>query len=275
MLDTPWRRLAATLFDAPHSGRILVRVQVNAEPIEAHLAARPGARRAVGLVPFVAAAAARAVAEDVPALNGYLERGRVRARDGVTVSVTAPVPGEGGLLALPLRDAERQSASDLAAALRQRLHDTRERARRGPLPEYVLSGVPWPVRRGVFRAARGLASLGVPMGRFDLAPESYGALVVTSMEPLARGTRKDDVLFESAFVPLFPAARNASLIAVIPPRAVAAAVGGEVVVQSRMELCFTFDHRLVDGLEVGRFIESVQDRLLDPAALDRPADAQP
>ena len=187
MLDTPWRRLATALFDPPHSGRTLVRIQLDAEPVEGYLAGTPGGQRAVGWVPVVAAAAARAIAEDVPELNGYLERGRVRARDGVTVSVTVPVPGQGGLLALPLRDAHRRSPRDLADALRQRLRSTRERASRGALPEYVLAGVPWPLRRGLFRAARGLASLGVPMERFDLGPQSYGALVVTSMEPLARG----------------------------------------------------------------------------------------
>ncbi|PAP78224.1 2-oxo acid dehydrogenase subunit E2 [Rubrivirga marina] len=273
MLDTPWRRLAATLFDAPHSGRILVRIEVDAEPVEAHLAATPGAQRAVGFLPFVAAAAARAVAEDVPALNGYLQRGRVRARDGVTVSITAPVPGQGGLLALPLRDAHVASATALASTLRAQIRGLRDRAKRGPLAEYVLAGLPWPLRHGVFRAARGLAHLGVPMARFDLAPESYGALVVTSMEPVARGYDHDRGAFTEAFVPLFPAARNASLVAVLPPREMPAAVGGEVVVRRRAVLCFTFDHRLVDGLEVGAFIQSVHRRLLDPSALDRSPDS--
>jgi pyruvate/2-oxoglutarate dehydrogenase complex dihydrolipoamide acyltransferase (E2) component len=272
VLDTPWRRLAATLFDAPHSGRILVRIEVDAEPVEAHLARSPGAQRAVGFLPFVAAAAARAIAEDVPALNGFLERGRVRARDGVTVSITAPVPGQGGLLALPLRDAHRRSATALAGALRDGVRAVRDRAKRGPLAEYVLAGVPWPLRRGVFRAARGLAHLGVPMGRFDLAPESYGALVVTSMEPLARGYDTETGAFTEAFVPLFPAARNASLVAVLPPREMPAAVDGALVVRRRAVLCFTFDHRLVDGLEVGAFVQSVHRRLQDPAALDRPLD---
>ena len=272
MLDTPWRRLAATLFDAPHSARILVRAVVNAEPVEAYLA-EAGAGRSLGFLHFVAAAAARAIAEDAPELNGYLERGRVRARDGVTVSVTAPLPGEGGLLALPLAHADRRSVRGLAEALRESLLATRARYRRdGRLSEYVLAGVPWPVRRGVFRAARGLAGLGVPMGRFDLAPESFGALVVTHMEPLWRGYPEGEGVFDSAFVPLFPAARNASLLAVIPPQPLPAVVGGALTVQRRATLCFTFDHRLVDGLEVGRFVQGVGRRLLDPAALDRPLD---
>ncbi len=274
MLDTPWRRLATTLFDAPHSGRILVRVQINAEPVEAYVAQAGGGRRALDPLYFVAAAAARAIAEDVPALNGYLERGRVRARDGVTVSVTAPLPGDHGLIALPLRGADRETASGLGGALRASLVATRARLRRqGRLPEYVLAGVPWVIRRSAFRAARGLAHLGLPMGRFDLAPESYGALVVTHMESLIRGHDEDEIVFDAAFVPLFPAARNASLIAVIPAREVPAVVDGEVVAQRRLTLCMTFDHRLVDGLEVGRFIQSVTRRLLDPARLDRAPEA--
>ena len=276
MLDTPWRRLATTFFDAPHSGRILVRIQVNAEPIEAYLAAQPAARGRLDVLYFVAAAAARAVAHDAPALNGYLKRGRVHARTGVTVSVTAPVPGAGGLLAVPLRDADRLPASALASVLRRALVDTRARLRRtGRLPEYVLARVPWPLRRGVFRTVRGLAGLGLPMARYDFAPESFGALVVTNMEPLVRGHPEDDSLYDAAFVPLFPAARNATLVAVFPPRDVPAAVGGALVVQRRATLCLTFDHRLVDGLEVGQFVRGLTRRLLDPAALDRPAPEPP
>lgn len=271
MLDTPWRRVATLLFDAPHSARILVRVDVNAEPIETYVAAAPGARRTLDLLYFVVAAAARAIAEDVPALNGYLERGRVVARDGVTVSVTAPLPGDRGLLALPLRDADRQPATTLAATLRSKLFDTRARFRReGHLSEYVLARVPWPLRRMIFRAARGLAALGVPMASFDLAPESFGAVVVTNMEPMVRGSVEVEGAFDAAFVPQFPAARNATMIAVLPAREMPVVEDGEVVVQRRATLCFTFDHRLVDGREVGQFIQSVVRRLQDPASLDRP-----
>ena len=231
VLDTPWRRLATTFFDAPHSGRILVRIQVNAEPVEAYLAAQPGARQRLDLLYFVAAAAARTVAEDAPALNGFLRRGHVHARTDVTVSVTAPVPGEGGLIAIPLREADRLPASALASAMRRALVDTRARLRRsGRLPEYLLARVPWPLRRGVFRTVRGLAGLGVPLARYDFAPESFGALIVTNMEPLVRGYSEDDILCDAAFVPLFPAARNATMVAVFPPRDVPAAVGGAVVV---------------------------------------------
>ena len=272
VLDTPWRRLATAFFDAPHSGRILFRAQVNAEPVEAYLAAQPGRRLDAFYV--VAAAAARTIAHDVPALNGYLRRGRVHARAGTTVSVTSAVPGSDGLIAIPLRQADRLPASALAPLLRRTLLETRTRLRRtGRLPEYALARVPWPLRRAAFRAVRGLAGLGVPMARYDMAPESFGALVITNMEPLVRGYPEDDSVYDIGFAPLFPAARNASFLAVFPPRDLPAAVGGAAVVQRRFTLCATFDHRLVDGLDAGRFFQGVTRRLLDPAALDRPADA--
>ena len=247
-----------------------MRIQVDAEPTERYIA--ESGRSSLDVLYFVVAAAARTVAEDVPAMNGYLRRGRVVSREGVTVSVTAPVPGQTGLLAFPLHDAHRLSASNLARSLRRRMVDTRNRLRdKGKLAEYVLADAPWPLGRLTFRAFRGLAHIGLPMGRFDLAPESYGSLVVTSMEPLSRDYDLDTGAFDVAFVPAFPAARNASVVSVIPPRDVPAAVGGEVVVRRRVTLGFTFDHRVVDGLEVGQFISGLTRRLLDPAALDRDA----
>lgn len=267
-LDTDWRRTAAVLFDAPDASNIYVRIEVNAEPVEAYVA-ETGRGRRLGFAHFVAAAAARAVAHDAPALNGYLVRGRVRARDRVTVSMTAPVPGTDGLIAVVLEDADRRPVGELAEDVVRSLRATRDRAARGRLAEYVVAGVPSAVGRGAFRVARGLARMGVPMGRFDLAPESYGAVVVTNMEPMQRGLPRDDVSGTTTFVPLLPASRNATVIAVLSPRDKVVPVGGQAIVQRRATLCFTFDHRLVDGLEVGAFTNGVVRRLLQPAALDR------
>ena len=272
-LDTPWRRLAAALFDPPRSSRTQVRIDVNAEPVEAYLAATPGARRTLDVLYFVVAAGARALAQDAPALNSFLERGRVRPRETVTVSVTVPLPGDRGLLALPLRGADRPPAAELGASLRAQLLAVRARARRGDLAEYLLARVPWPLRRPLFRLARGLALAGVPMERFDLAPDSFGALIVTNMEPMVRGELlEDEGTFGAALIPQFPAARDATMLSIIPPRELAVVVQGDLVVQRRMTLCFTFDHRLVDGREIGAFVQGLARRLLDPAALDRPAE---
>lgn len=271
MLDTPWRRIAASIFDAPDSGRILVSLDVNVEPIERYVTETAAPGRRLHLLHFVAAAAARTIAQDVPALNGYLERGRVRARRGVTVSITTPLADDRGLLATPLRDAHRSSASELAATLRTAMRGMRDRVRdRGHVAEYVLARVPWPLRRPAFRAARGLAGLGAPMARFDFAPDSYGALVLSSIEPM---TREGDALaatITGAFVPLMPAARNATGVAILAARGMPCVVDGELTVQRRATLCLTMDHRLADGHEVGLFCRGVLRRLGDPAALDQP-----
>lgn len=273
-LDTSWRRLATAMFEAPRSSRILVRISCTAEPLEAYLDARP--ERRFGVLPFVLAAAARSLAHDVPALNGVLVRGRVVQRPDFTVTLTTPLPGQVGLVPVRLREAHQQAAHDVETVIHDRLTRNAERyAHRGAPPEYVLARIPWPLRRGLFRAMRGLATLGLPMGRFDLAPESMGAIIVTNLEPLGRGIHDRDVYeglgdFESAFVPQFQGAREATMIAVLPVRPMVVVHGGVGTVQRRLTLCFTFDHRLADGSHIGRFIEALGRRLVDPEMLDRP-----
>lgn len=268
-LDTPWRRLAIAVFDPPRSGDLYVQIQVNVGPLEAYLAGRDDLDPVKDLPFFVVAALARALAEDAPSLNAYVERGRVRARDGVTVSMTTPPPTGPGVITVRLHDAHRRAASDLAAAVRARMARRRERAAGGRQPgEYGLARVPWPFRRPLFRALRGLAGLGVPLGRLDLAPESYGAFVVSNLTPVIADYPAGQGAADAAFGPAFPATRDASLLVLLPPESVPVVVDGEVVVQRRMPLSFTVDHRLADGREVGALARGTGVRLLAPAALD-------
>ena len=268
-LDTPWRRLAIAVFDAPRTGDLFVQIQVNVGPLEAYLAGRDDLDPVRDLPFFVLAALGRALADDAPSLNAFIERGRVRARDGVTVSMTTPPPSGAGVMTVRLHDAHRRPATDLAAAVRARMAARRERAAGGRQPgEYGLARVPWPFRRPLFRALRGLAELGVPLGRLDLAPESYGAFVVSNLAPVIADYPEGQGAASAAFGPTFPATRDASLLALLPPEAVPVVVDGEIVVQRRMPLSFTVDHRLADAREIGALARGTGVRLLDPAALD-------
>jgi pyruvate/2-oxoglutarate dehydrogenase complex dihydrolipoamide acyltransferase (E2) component len=268
-LNTPWRQLTAAIFDPPRQPNIHTGYSVRAETLESYL--RSTRRPGVSLRPvhFVAAAIGRALAEDVPGLNAFVHRGSIRPRSDVTVTVTAPLPGQAGLLHLNVPDAHLRVPPEIAADWMAALRERKERFPSGRLPpEYTLTRIPWPLRRGAFRLLRGLSEgMGIGLKPLDMAAESLGAVFLSDYSRFSARIPEHTAVIESGALPLFPAARAAAFMSIghIHDRVVAE--GGRVVVARTLPVTCTFDHRVVDADDVFRFNEAVAHRLQDPEAL--------
>ncbi|MEM8600611.1 MAG: 2-oxo acid dehydrogenase subunit E2 [Bacteroidota bacterium] len=269
--DSPWRRVAAAVFAAPTDARLSVTVDVDVTEATRYLHQEraPGVR--LGLVHLVAAAIARTIADDVPAMNTYLHRGRVRAKRSLTVLLTAKAPGRDALTEVRLPDAHLQAASDLAASARAAMQHLRTpEGKRALTKTYALAKVPWLLRRPTFKALRGLAmGAGLPLDAFDLAPESFGTVVLSEVGRFKH--RAAPFWTRSVDGPLVPAAQGTTVVWLMEPRSMPVADGGEVVLRTCAPISATFDHRLVDGRHVGAFFSGVARRLQEPAQLNEAA----
>ncbi|MEO1728612.1 MAG: 2-oxo acid dehydrogenase subunit E2 [Bacteroidota bacterium] len=268
--DSPWRRMAAAVFAAPTDARLSVTVDVDVSEAVAFLEAgrRPGVR--LGLVHLVAAAIARTIDEDVPAMNTYLHRGRVRAKRSLDVLLTAKVPGRDALTEIRLAAAHTQTAHALAEAAHAGLRHLRTpQGRRATKKTYTLARIPWAVRRPVFKALRGMTSgLGLALPAFDMAPESFGTVVLSEVGRFKH--REAPFWTRSVDGPLVPAARGTTVVWLMEPRPMPVATGETTIGRICAPLSATFDHRLVDGRHVGVFFSGVARRLRDPARLCEP-----
>lgn len=274
-LDTPWRRLATLFFGSPSDPVITTTYEIDAAAVLNYCAEsrRPG----VSLRPihFVAVAAARTVAQDVPELNGYVKRGRIVPKRDVSLLITALLPGGNDLIQLHIPNADRLDAAGMASQMRNEVQRHRARSRKGEAPpEYLLARLPWMIRKGVYGTLHALTHrLGLRLARLDLAPESLGSLILSDLSRFTEHIDPGHALVRNHHGPLMPAGHAAAYLALSSPRAIPTVHDGEIVSRMRIPLCGTFDHRVVDGSHVGRFFDGMIRRLQDPESLDQPMNA--
>ena len=235
------RKLAVATWTRPTEGLILGRLTVPAAPIEAYAAAR-----GLALVDVVVAAGGRALAR-AEGLNGRLVLGRFVPHRSADVSLRRPVPP--GMQTVLLRSVDRMSPAAVAAALPSAAVVT--------LPSWLLA-LPTPLARSLSRLLAFVAQgLGLPIAGLPASP--HGGAMVTMLE----GEHLDE-----AWAPPPPFAAPAVHVLVLPPRDEPVAIDGDVVVQRRLTLCATVDHRFLDGFEGGILATLLRELLADPSQMD-------
>lgn len=258
--DTRWRRTAAAVFDAPTQPNIQAAVDLDVTIVERLMNEQP--RRSVRLIHYVVAAAARTIAEDVPEVNCYVRRGSAIPKDSIDITVSAMLPGTVDLIDLTLRQAAEKSVDEIAAEMRSLLASQR-RSGAGTSADrrYALSKIPWPFRRWTFRALRFITSgLGMPLPRYDLAPESFGAVMITDMS-------RFDLPVLGSYAPIFPAASVSTFFLLCAPQDRVVSDGGLITTRRKAPLSATVDHRLIDGYVLARLFDGIIRRLQDPETL--------
>lgn len=259
--NSPWRVLATALYAPPSEGRIYGTLELDARAALDWIEARRGNGVQLTLTHLMVAALGRALARDVPELNCLVRRGRVVARERVDVGVTVDAPGERGVAAVVVRDADRIPLAEIASRVRGEAR--RERAgevagiNRSRDP---LAGIPWPLRRPAVRLASfAVHELGLELPSRGLTRDAFGSILLSNIGTFGLAT---------GMLALFPLARLPAAIAMgrIEERAVVR--GGEIVVRPVLPLTGTFDHRLVDGQQAGRLAQAVRGYFEKPESLE-------
>ncbi|MEM9997265.1 MAG: 2-oxo acid dehydrogenase subunit E2, partial [Bacteroidota bacterium] len=266
-LDALWRRMAAAVFAPATDARVSVTGDLDVTEALAYLREHRPPGVPMGLLHLVAAAVARTIAEDVPAMNTYLRRGRVRPKRSLDVLLTAKVPGANALTAIRLANAHRRAARDLAMASRAGVARLRTpEGQRSLQRSYTLARLPWTLRRPLFRAIRRLShGFGFALPKLDLAPESFGTVVLSEVGRYRPGGPAPSVRGVSVDGPLVPAAQGTSVVWLMEPHPKPVVVDGAVTIRTIAAFSVTLDHRLVDGHHIGQFITGVARRMQEPA----------
>jgi pyruvate/2-oxoglutarate dehydrogenase complex dihydrolipoamide acyltransferase (E2) component len=255
---TSWRKVAIGTWRTATDASIYLMLEVNAEPALAYLAAL-GARTETRVT--LSAFVGKVVAETLrrhPEINCVLRFGRLYPRQTVDLFFqVATDPLGQDLSGTTIRQADTKSVETIASEL----HADVARIRRdgdiafrrmkglmGALPG-VLAG---PLLRlsGFFSYA---LNLWTPLHGTPRDP--FGSVMITNIGSLG---------IEVAFAPLVPYSRVPLVIAIGALRERPTVVDHQVTVARVITLCLTVDHRLVDGVQVGRMAKTVQDMFANP-----------
>jgi 2-oxoacid dehydrogenases acyltransferase (catalytic domain) len=258
-----WRRLALSTWGEPSDPQIFGWIDVDASALLAHIAdlrRRSGQR--VTVTHCVGKAIALAFAE-TPAANAVTTWRGVSQRDSVDVFFSVATDGGKGLSGAKICGADELAVETIAERLGERVSTIRTEADTAlQKSQHLLARLPRPLLGPSMRLSSVVShDLGLDLSRFGIPHDPFGTVVVTNVGSLG---------VEQGFGPLVPTGRCGALITVGAIRDKVIAVDGEPAVRPVLTLGATFDHRLVDGYQLGRISRALRRLLEQPQALSEP-----
>jgi pyruvate dehydrogenase E2 component (dihydrolipoamide acetyltransferase) len=260
--NTPWRVTSAAIYTTPTDSRVYGTLDIDVTEARKYIDRKREEGVKLTMVHATIAVLARAVAFDVPEMNCFIRRGAVVGRDHLDVMVPVQVGGDTGVTAAIVRNAHARPVSDIAAEIR----DKAARSRRGEeikaaRNKYVLNRIPWPLRRPVFRLLKWITvDMGIEVKKLGLSAHSFGSFVVSDIGSFGLNT---------GMTALMPAAKVPCVVVLGKIEEKPVVRNGEIVVRTILPLTGTFDHRIVDGMQIGKLARGIKRGFRKPEWLDQ------
>ena len=249
--NTPWRVTSAAIYTTPTDSRVYGTLDIDVTESKKFLDQKREDGEKITMVHMTVAVLARAMAFDAPEMNCFIRRGAVVGREHVDVMVPVQVGGDTGVTAAIVRDAHARPVSDIAQEIRNKAKRSREGEEiKAAKNKYVLNNIPWPLRRPVFRLLKWITvDMGFEIKALGLSAHSFGSFVVSDIGSFGLNT---------GMTALMPAAKVPCVIVLGKIEEKPVVRDGEVVIRTVLPLTGTFDHRVVDGAQIGKLARGIK-----------------
>jgi len=259
--NTPWRVTSAAIYTTPTDSRVYGTLDIDVTEAKRFIDRKREEGIKLTMVHVATAVLARAMAFDAPEMNCFIRRGAVVGREYLDVMVPVQVGGEAGVTPVIVRDAHARRVTDIAVEIREKAARSRGGQEiKAAKNKYVLNRVPWPLRRPVFRVLKWITvDMGVEIKALGLSAHSFGSFVVSDIGSFGLNT---------GMTALMPAAKVPCVVVLGKIEEKPVVRNGEIVVRTILPLTGTFDHRIVDGMQIGKFARGLKRGFRKPEWLD-------
>lgn len=259
--NTPWRVTSAAIYTTPTDSRVYGTLDIDVTHAKRFLEEKRSAGIKITMTHLATAVLARAVAFDVPEMNCFIRRGAVVGRQHLDVMVPISVGGDSGVTAAIIKDAHARTVSSIAEEVRDKASSGRSGVEtKASQNKYLLNRVPWPLRRPVFRLLKWITvDMGVEIRALGLSAHSFGSFVVSDIGSFGLNT---------GMTSLMPAAKVPAVIVLGKIEEKPVVRHGEIVIRTVLPLTGTFDHRIVDGMQIGKLARGIKRNFRKPEWLD-------
>jgi pyruvate dehydrogenase E2 component (dihydrolipoamide acetyltransferase) len=259
--NTPWRVTAAAIYTTPTDSRVYGTLDIDVTDAKRFLDEKRGSGVKITMTHLATVVLARAVAFDVPEMNCFIRRGRVVGRQRLDVMVPVAIGGGEGVSAILVKDAHARTVTSIAEEIRRCAGENRAGTEsKTAQNKYLLNRVPWPLRRPVFRFLKWITvDMGIKIKSLGLSADSFGSFVVSDIGSFGLNT---------GMTSLMPAAKIPAVIVLGKIEEKVVVRNGEMVIRTILPLTGTFDHRIVDGLQIGKLARGIKRNFRKPEWLD-------
>jgi pyruvate dehydrogenase E2 component (dihydrolipoamide acetyltransferase) len=175
--------------------------------------------------------------------------------------VPISVGGDSGVTAAVIEDAHARTVTSIAEEVRDKAASGRAGVEtRAVQNKYLLNRIPWPFRRPVFRFLKWITvDMGIEIKALGLSAHSFGSFVVSDIGSFGLNT---------GMTSLMPAAKVPAVIVLGKVEQKPVVRRGEIAIRTILPLTGTFDHRIVDGMQIGKLAHGIKRNFRKPEWLD-------
>jgi pyruvate dehydrogenase E2 component (dihydrolipoamide acetyltransferase) len=259
--NTPWRVTAAAIYTTPTDSRVYGTLDIDVTDAKRFLDKKRSEGIKLTMTHLATAVLARAIAFDVPEMNCFIRRGKMIGRKRIDVLVPVAIGAGDGVSAIIVEDAHAKSVTSIAAEIRQGAIDNRSGTEnKAAQNKYLLNRIPWPLRRPVFRLLKWISiDMGIEIPALGLSAHSFGSFVVSDIGSFG---------LQTGMTALMPAAKVPAVIVLGKIEEKPVVRHGEITIRTILPLTGTFDHRIVDGLQIGKLARGIKSNFRKPGWLD-------
>ena len=259
--NTPWRVTAAAIYTTPTDSRVYGTLDIDVTDAKRFLDEKRGDGVKITMTHLATVVLARAVAFDVPEMNCFIRRGRIVGRKRIDVTVPVAIGGGEGVSAILVKDAHARTVTSIAEEIRASAEDNRAGKESKTMQnKYLLNRIPWPLRRPVFRFLKWITvDMGIKIKSLGLSADSFGSFVVSDIGSFG---------LKTGMTSLMPVAKVPAVIVLGKIEDKPVVRKGQIEIRTMLPLTGTFDHRIVDGLQIGKLARGIKRNFRKPEWLD-------
>lgn len=257
-LNNVWRKTAATIYEKPRDSRMLGAVEMDITHIEKFITEKRKQGIKVTFTYLLALAIGKVLKHDVPELNCYITRGKVRKRASVDAMISVLMGNQMG--SVMVKNIDGYSVNDLATFLNKQITDARnalvDSSRK---KKNMLAAIPWPFRKPVFNFIRWTSQeLGLVIPGIGIKQDAFGSFILSNI-----GTLGLDVGFGA----LMPPSNLAFVVFIGKSQKKPVVINDKIEIRTMISVTSVLDHRIVDGSHGGKLFRCLKQYLQHPEKL--------
>jgi pyruvate/2-oxoglutarate dehydrogenase complex dihydrolipoamide acyltransferase (E2) component len=259
--NTPWRLIANAIYSPAKDSKVFGTLDVDVTKADEYISEKRKSGNKITMTSIFTSAVARSMAFDAPEMNCFVRRGRIIPRNYVDVMVSVLIRGGQEMSAVKIESAHTKTVSEIAVEIKEKAAEARKGTEESSMKnKYILSKIPWPFRKWVYHLIRLIVyELGIKLNSLGLSERTFGSIMVTNVGTLGLTT---------ALPALFPVAKLPGVISMGKYEQKPAVIKGKIVIRTFLSGGAVFDHRIVDGAQIGQFVRGVIKRIQKPELLD-------
>ncbi len=258
--NTSWRKTASAIYRKPRDSKIYGSVDIDVTELEKFIARKRKEGVKTTLTQLMTLIIGRAFKQEVPEMNTYIQRGRVKIRPAIDAMVSVLLKNE-EMGSVKIENADQLTVSELSETIAEKIRQSRRGDENSAMQsKHMLSSFPWPLRGWVFNLYKWVTiDWGIKLPGFNLSSNSFGSYLISDIGSLG---------LDTGYGALLPSSNVSVVLIVGKSYKKPVVINDEIVPRKIFTLSATLDHRVVDGSHGGRLFRFIKQMVKNPGLLE-------